>query len=112
MSCVLCGCVTRYSVPATTIMSVIRMLQTVAWVAAAIYATIPSFWLVIHPRAQNWRARPRSPYRVLVPMWVGMWIVAGAITWPWRHVVLYSAPAAWIPASALFTAGFALYKTG
>jgi len=91
---------------------VIRMLQTVAWVAAAIYATIPSFWLVIHPRVRNWRSRAQSPYRVLVPMWVGMWIVAGAITWPWRQVTLYSAPVAWIPAVALFAAGFALYKTG
>ena len=93
-------------------MSVIRILDTLAWLAALVYSTIPSFWLAIHPHVESWRSRRRSPYRVLVPMWIGMWVVAGAITWPWRHVTLYSAPAAWIPAVALFAAGFALYKNG
>lgn len=90
----------------------IRVLDTIAWLAAVVYSTIPAFWLVVHPRVEKWRSRPRSSYRVLVPMWVGMWIVAGAITWPWRHARFYSSPLAWIPAIFLFAAGLALYKTG
>jgi protein-S-isoprenylcysteine O-methyltransferase Ste14 len=91
---------------------VLRILDTLAWIAAVIYATIPSFWLVIHPRAESWRSRSRSPYRVLLPMWVGMWIAAGAVTWPWRNIKLYSASWTWIPAVILFAAGLTLYKAG
>ncbi len=90
----------------------LKILQTIGWVAALVYSTIPSFWLVIHPRVKRWRERPRSPYRVLVPMWVGMWIAAGAITWHWRHETFYSAPFAWFPAAVFFAAGLALYRTG
>jgi len=45
-------------------------------------------------------------------MWVGMWIVMGAITWPWRHLTFYSSPFAWIPAVIFFAAGLNLYRTG
>ena len=41
-----------------------------------------------------------------------MWIVAGVITWPWRHVTLYSTPWTWIPAGFLFAAGLIFYRTG
>ena len=37
-------------------------LRTIGWMACLIYATIPSFWLVIHRRAHDWRSRPRYPY--------------------------------------------------
>ena len=39
-----------------------------------------------------------------------MWVAVGAITAPWRIVSLYENPWAWIPAAALFCAGFVLYK--
>jgi protein-S-isoprenylcysteine O-methyltransferase Ste14 len=87
------------------------LLQTVAWVACIVYATIPSFWLLIHPRVEYWRSRRRSPYRVLVPTWVGMWIGLGVITAPWRYVALYSAVWTWIPAAALFGVGLWFYKS-
>ncbi len=86
------------------------LLQTVGWLACVVYATIPSFWLMIHPRADYWRSRPRSPYPVLVPMWMGMWLVAGAITVPWRHIRIYSTPWSWLPAAALFALGFSIYR--
>ncbi|HET9408247.1 MAG TPA: isoprenylcysteine carboxylmethyltransferase family protein [Candidatus Sulfotelmatobacter sp.] len=87
-------------------------LQTVGWLACVVYSTIPLFWLMIHPRAQRWRETPRSPYRILLPTWLFMWIAFGAVTGRWRGVTLYSARWAWVPAGLLFAAGFWLYVRG
>jgi protein-S-isoprenylcysteine O-methyltransferase Ste14 len=38
-----------------------------------------------------------------------MWIGIGALTGPWRKVVLYSTPWSWIPAALLFATGIFLY---
>ena len=85
-------------------------LNLVAWLACIVYSTIPLFWLAIHPRATYWRSRRRSPYRVLLPLWIAMWIVAGLVTATWRQVVLYSSLWAWVPAVFLFGVGFWLYS--
>jgi protein-S-isoprenylcysteine O-methyltransferase Ste14 len=85
-------------------------LNLLAWIACVIYSTIPCFWFLIHPRAQYWRTRQRSPYRVLLPAWLAMWIIVAAVTALWRHVVLYSTPWTWIPAILLFATGFWLYS--
>lgn len=74
------------------------------------YSTIPAFWLLIHPRAELWRARISSPYKILLPVWIGMWIVVAAITAPWQDAYLYRNKWAWIPAAALFCSGLILYK--
>jgi len=91
----------------------LRYLQLIGWLACAVYATIPPFWLMIHPFAERWRARhvsqARSPYRLLVPAWMAMWAIAALATWPWRHAFLYSAISTWLPAALLFAAGFSLY---
>lgn len=87
----------------------LALLRTIGWMACVIYATIPSFWLLIHSRVDYWRAQSRSPYRVLVPIWIGMWIVLGAISARWRHLAFYSALWTWIPAVALFSAGLWIY---
>jgi hypothetical protein len=84
-------------------------LETIGWIACLVYATIPSFWLVIHPRAHYWRSRSRSPYRVLLPAWIAMGMVLGLGTARWRHATLYSSLWMWIPALALFLAGFSIY---
>ena len=87
-----------------------QFLDLLAWAACVIYSTIPSFWLVIHPRAEYWRERRRSPYRVLLPYWFGLWLVVGAVSWHSRYQHLYHSHWAWIPALALFMTGFFLYK--
>jgi hypothetical protein len=84
-------------------------LRTAGWLACVVYSTIPLFWLMIHPRAQRWRERVRSPYRVLLPAWIVMWVGVGALTWPWRQVALYSTAWSWAPAGLLFGAGFWIY---
>ncbi len=88
------------------------MLETVrrlAWIACCIYATIPAFWLMVHPYVEFWRKRARSPYRVLLPTWLAMWVVCGIGTAPWRDVAIYKSSAAFVPALALFCAGIWIY---
>jgi protein-S-isoprenylcysteine O-methyltransferase Ste14 len=75
-----------------------------------VYSTIPSFWLMIHPRAHRWRARVNSPFRFLLPAWLTMWVGLGTLTGHWRDVRLYETPWAWIPALVLFALGIFLYS--
>ncbi len=89
--------------------SMIPWLNLLGWVACIVYGTIPSFWLAIHPWANYWRSRKRSPYLFLLPAWIAMWIVLGLATSPWRHFALYKTPWSWAPALALFGVGFWLY---
>jgi protein-S-isoprenylcysteine O-methyltransferase Ste14 len=86
-----------------------RVLLILGWLACAVYSTIPSFWLMVHTRAEFWRSRRSSPYRLLVPLWMAMWIVAALVTAPWRHLRLYETPWTWIPAVCLFATGVWLY---
>src|SRR5438034_11639264 len=85
-------------------------LNLVAWLACIVYSTIPSFWLAILSRAKYWRSRRRSPYRVLLPLWIAKWIAARVITAPCRHLLLYSSFWAWVTAVFLFGVGFWLYS--
>ncbi|MGA9979986.1 MAG: isoprenylcysteine carboxylmethyltransferase family protein [Candidatus Sulfotelmatobacter sp.] len=85
------------------------LVRTVGWLACVVYSTIPLFWLMIHLRAQRWRERVGSPYRVLLPAWIVMWVGVGALTGPWRRLVLYSTAWSWIPAGLLLSAGFWVY---
>jgi protein-S-isoprenylcysteine O-methyltransferase Ste14 len=86
-------------------------LRMIGWIACVIYATIPSFWLLIHSQVDYWRSHSRSPYRMLVPAWIGMWITLGAITSPWRHLSLYQTAWTWVPASAIFSVGLWIYQS-
>jgi protein-S-isoprenylcysteine O-methyltransferase Ste14 len=89
-------------------------LQLIGWLACVQYSTIPAFWLMIHPFAEHWRARhllsQRSPYLVLLPAWVAMWIVVALVTRPWRVVLLYRADWAWGVAPLLFACGLYIYS--
>jgi protein-S-isoprenylcysteine O-methyltransferase Ste14 len=75
-----------------------------------VYSTIPLFWLTIHPQAHQLRERAGSPYRMLVPAWIAMWIAVGALTARWRDVVLYLSPWSWIAAAVLFASGLWIYS--
>jgi protein-S-isoprenylcysteine O-methyltransferase Ste14 len=86
------------------------MLSTIAWIFCAIYSTIPAYWLLVHPRAEYWRSRRHSPYKILLPLWIAMWALTAAITVPWRDVLLYKNQWTWIPAVVLFCTGLILYK--
>jgi hypothetical protein len=47
---------------------------------------------------------------VLAPAWVLMWLAVGALTAPWRRVLLYSTGWSWIPAGLVFGAVFWIYR--
>jgi len=85
-------------------------LEIVGWLVCVIYSTIPSFWLMIHPFAGRWRARRRSPYRVLLPVWIAMWAAMTLITAPWRHIPLYRVDWLWVPAVLLLVMGLFIYS--
>jgi protein-S-isoprenylcysteine O-methyltransferase Ste14 len=86
------------------------LLRTVGWIAGVIYSTIPAFWLLIHPRAEYWRSRRNSPYKILLPLWIAMWVAVAALTGPWRRFVLYKNGLTWLPAAPLFCTGLILYR--
>ena len=88
----------------------IQFLNLLGWLACIVYSTIPSFWFLIHPRADYWRSRHRSPYLVLLPAWMAMWIILGLITARWRHIAFHQTPWSWLPAIVLFGAGLWLYS--
>jgi protein-S-isoprenylcysteine O-methyltransferase Ste14 len=90
----------------------IQWLRTVGWLFAIVLSTIPAYWFLVHPRAEYWRSRRGARFRILVPLWLAIWLAAGAITWPWRHVVLYDASISWLAAAPLFAAGLYLYHRG
>ncbi len=85
-------------------------LRSVGWLACVVYATIPAFWLLIHPRVHYWRSRQGSPYRILIPFWIAMWVLVGAGTARWRDLPLYATPWSWLPAALLFAAGVWIYR--
>jgi protein-S-isoprenylcysteine O-methyltransferase Ste14 len=88
---------------------VYEILRGLGWVVCSVYATIPAFWLMIHPLAQFWRTRARSPHRILLPAWIALWILTGAVTAPWRAVILYRNPWTLVPAAFLFVQGVWIY---
>ena len=85
-------------------------LRGVGWLFAIVLSTIPSYWFLVHPRAESWRKRRGARFRILVPLWIAIWIVVGVITWPWRHIVLYDSPLSWLAAAPFFAFGFYLYR--
>ncbi len=88
----------------------LSFLCTFGWLASIVYATIPCFWLAIHPFAQFWRARRSPAYILLVPAWIALWIALGFTTAHYRHIALYHAPWTWLPAAALLLLGVWLYR--
>ncbi len=67
-------------------------IRTIAWLVCGVYATIPLFWLIIHPFADFWRKRFRAPLKVVTPIWILLWIAAWGATYPWRLIPLVPHP--------------------
>jgi len=85
-------------------------LGRLAWITAIIYASVPSYWLLVHPFTGYWRSRQRSPFRALVPAWIAICLVLALITWPWHSQHLYQTPFAWIASVFLFALAISIYR--
>jgi protein-S-isoprenylcysteine O-methyltransferase Ste14 len=85
------------------------VLLTLTWLIAIVSSTIPAYWLIVHGRARHWARSGGKRLLKIGPVWLLLWGIAGAITWPWRLTTLYQLRWTWIPAAILILAGFALY---
>ena len=90
----------------------VAFVRVAGWLFALVLSTISAYWLLVHPRAEYWRSRRGSRFRILGPLWIAIWVAVGAITWPWRHVLLYDSAYSWLAAAPFFAAGFYLYHRG
>jgi len=84
----------------------VLILLSIAWIVGTIYATIPIFWLGIHPFTRFWSRQRRSAFRYLVPFWVLVIAVALLATYPLFPRQLYRTWIGLIPAATL--AGLAI----
>ena len=87
------------------------LLRTIGWLLAIPYATIPAYWLLVHPLVRHWRGRGARLSRV-GPLWMLLWLIVAALTWPWHRIIFYDLRWPWIPACLLFAAGTYLYARG
>lgn len=88
---------------------VVKVLRTLAWAVGIVYATIPSYWLIVHPRARGWAARGGKRLAVVGPTWPLLWIATAAVTWRWRRKTFYTARWTWAPAALFIGTGLVLY---
>jgi protein-S-isoprenylcysteine O-methyltransferase Ste14 len=87
----------------------VLLLLAIAWIVGTIYATIPIFWLAIHPLTGFWSRQPRSAFRFLLPFW-GLVVVAALLaTYPLFPQQLYRSWMALIPAAGLVAMAISIY---
>ena len=80
------------------------------WAGAIVDATIPSYWLVVHPFAGWWRTRSALTLRLLALLWVVLWLVAAALTRPLLWRAFYHSWWAWLAGIGLWLTGFVVYR--
>jgi protein-S-isoprenylcysteine O-methyltransferase Ste14 len=88
----------------------VLLLLAIAWLVGTIYATIPIFWLAIHPFTHFWRRQQRSAFRVLLPFWAVVIAVALLATYPLFPQQLYRAWIALIPGGILAGLAIKVYR--
>ncbi|HTK95296.1 MAG TPA: isoprenylcysteine carboxylmethyltransferase family protein [Terriglobales bacterium] len=81
------------------------------WVASIVDATIPSFWLLVHPFHRWWRARSSTALKLLATLWILLWAVAAALTWPLLFRTLYQGWWSWVAGSLFWAAGLWVYAS-
>jgi protein-S-isoprenylcysteine O-methyltransferase Ste14 len=85
-----------------------QTLRIISWIACGIYATVPAYWMMVHPFAQHWRTA-RYKLKVLAPAWMAMWCMAWAASYPWRNTALYHNPGTWVTAPLLWAVSVFMY---
>ena len=82
----------------------------ILWLVSIPYATIPLFWLTIHPFADRWRAKRGRVMPLVIVCWVGCWVLAGVATWPLMPERVHTTYLSWLPALICFFAGTRIYR--
>ena len=85
------------------------LLENLALLGCAVYATIPAFWLTLHPFAKHWRTRGRDTFKTILPLWLLYIAIAALAISPWRHTHLYQSTIAFIAGAILVVTGLLLY---
>jgi protein-S-isoprenylcysteine O-methyltransferase Ste14 len=93
-------------------MTLHALLDFAGLAIGSVYATIPLFWLTVHPLITRWRAAGRRSYFALLPLWFVYALIVFALGWRFRHVHFYISWIAWVPAVLFFLMGAALYQAG
>ena len=88
--------------------SISRAAETLAWLLGIVYATIPAYWLTVHPFAKFWQNKRGKVLPFLGLIWLALWIVAGWVTAPYRHHRLWPLWS-WIGWAALVGLGISVY---
>ncbi|MCU1286574.1 MAG: putative protein-S-isoprenylcysteine methyltransferase-like protein [Acidobacteriales bacterium] len=83
---------------------------TLAWVVGIVYATIPSFWLAIHPFAEKWRSRRGKVYPLMGGIWLAMILVIAGLTCPWRLERFYESAWSSVAGAVFFAFGILTYR--
>ena len=91
-------------------MNLHSLLDFAGLAIGSVYATIPLFWLTVHPFVARWRTSGRRAYFALLPLWFIYGLLAFLIGWRFRHVHFYVSWMAWVPAVLFLLMGFALYQ--
>jgi protein-S-isoprenylcysteine O-methyltransferase Ste14 len=86
------------------------IFENLALIGCAVYATIPAFWLSLHPFAAHWRTRGRNAFKTLLPLWMLYTSVVALALSPWRHREIYVTNYAFIPGAILVIFGLLLYR--
>ncbi|PSH03926.1 MAG: hypothetical protein CXZ00_10110 [Acidobacteria bacterium] len=86
-------------------------LRDIAWLVCGVYATIPAYWMMVHPFVRHWRSA-RKQRTIMGPLWILLWIAALAISYPLKDVLLYRTLGAWVAAPLLWTITVFTYVRG
>ncbi len=93
-------------------MNLHALLDFAGLAIGSVYATVPLFWLTVHPLIRRWRAAGRRAYLALLPLWFVYALAAFAIGWRFRHVHFYISWMSWVPAVLFLLMGAVLYQAG
>jgi protein-S-isoprenylcysteine O-methyltransferase Ste14 len=85
-----------------------QALRTLSWIACGIYATVPAYWMMVHPFAGHWRTA-RHKLSALAPLWMVMWCIAWGASYPWRNAPFYHGAASWWAAPPLWCVSVFMY---
>jgi len=85
-----------------------QALRLASWLACSLYATIPIYWLIIHPFAEEWRSC-RYKWAVLAPLATAVCGLALWLSYPWRLAAIHDGSQGWAVAPFLGTFSLILY---